>query len=149
MRYDSSAMKSTLSVGQIREFSYRVPEDKTVAHVFEGERLFADMPPVFATAYLVGLIEWVCMQALDAHLEPGEQSVGTAIGVTHTAATPVGLTVKVTVRIVGVQGRRVRFEVRAEDDAELIGEGSHERFVIVRERFLEGVAKKRERFGQG
>ena len=141
-------MKPTLAVGQLRDFSYRVPEDKTVAHVFEGERLFVDMPPVFATAYMVGLIEWVCMQALEAHLEPGEQSVGTAIHVTHTAATPVGLTVKVTVRVSGIQGRRVRFDVRAEDDAELIGEGTHERFVIVRERFLEGVAKKRDRFGK-
>lgn len=141
-------MKPTLAVGQLREFSYRVPEEKTVVHVFEGERLFVDMPPVFATAYMVGLIEWVCMQALEAHLEPGEQSVGTAVNVTHTAATPVGLTVKVTVRVSGIQGRRVRFDVRAEDDAELIGEGTHERFVIVRERFLEGVAKKRERFGK-
>ena len=141
-------MKPTLAIGQLREFSYRVPEEKTVAHVFEGERLFVDMPPVFATAYMVGLIEWVCMQALEPHLEPGEQSVGTAINVTHTAATPVGLSVKVTVRVSGIQGRRVRFDVRAEDDAELIGEGTHERFVIVRERFLEGVAKKREQFGK-
>ena len=141
-------MKPTLAIGQLREFSYRVPEEKTVAHVFEGERLFVDMPPVFATAYLVGLFEWVCMQALEPHLEPGEQSVGTAIDVTHTAATPVGLTVKVTVRVSGMQGRRVRFEVRAEDDAELIGEGTHERFVILRERFVEGVAKKREQFGK-
>jgi len=142
------AMKPTPAIGQLREFSYRVPEEKTVAHVFEGERLFVDMPPVFATAYLVGLIEWVCMQVLEPHLEPGEQSVGTAINVTHTAATPVGLTVKVTVRVSGIQGRRVRFDVRAEDDAELVGEGTHERFVIVRERFLEGVAKKREQFGK-
>lgn len=141
-------MKPTLAVGQLREFSYRVPEEKTVAHVFEGERLFVDMPPVFATAYLVGLIEWVCMQALEAHLEPGEQSVGTAVNMTHTAATPVGLTVKVTVRVSGIQGRRVRFDVRAEDDAELIGEGTHERFVILRERFMDGVAKKREAVGK-
>jgi fluoroacetyl-CoA thioesterase len=106
------------------------------------------MPPVFATAFLVGLIEWACMETIRDYLEADEQSLGTAIAVTHTAATPVGFSVKVTTRVESVEGRRVRFSVRAEDEAELIGEGTHERFVIARQRFLDGVAKKRARLGK-
>jgi fluoroacetyl-CoA thioesterase len=141
-------MKVTLTPGLTHEFSYRVPEDKTVPHVYREAEILRDMPPVFATAFLVGLIEWACMETIRDYLEADEQSLGTAIAVTHTAATPVGFSVKVTTRVESVEGRRVRFSVRAEDDAELIGEGTHERFVIARQRFLDGVAKKRARLGK-
>jgi fluoroacetyl-CoA thioesterase len=106
------------------------------------------MPPVFATAYLVGLIEWACMELLQPHLEPGEQSLGTAIAVTHTAATPVNLSVNVEVLVERVDARRVAFRVKAHDDLDVIGEGTHERFVIDRERFLKRVAEKAQKAQQ-
>jgi len=131
-----------LDPGLTHEFSYRVPKEKTVPYVFQEAEPFQTMPPVFATAFMVGLVEWACIDALQKYLEPGEQTVGTAIAVSHTAATPVGFGVKVALRVESVEGRRIRFHVRVEDDAEVIGEGTHERFVIVRERFMAGLEKK-------
>ena len=135
-------MKPSLSPGLTFDLSYRVPEEKTVPHVYPESALFQAMPRVFATAYLVGLFEWACMEALEPHLEPGEQSVGVDIRVSHTAATPPGLTVNVRVQIQAVDGRRVTFRVSAHDGVEAIGEGTHQRAVIQAERFLQKVAQK-------
>ena len=100
------------------------------------------MPQVFATAYWVGLIEWACMEALQPHLEPGEQSVGVDIRVSHSAPTPPGLTVTVHVVVEAVEGRKLTFRVSAHDGVEAIGEGTHQRMVIQSARFLQRVAQK-------
>jgi predicted thioesterase/quercetin dioxygenase-like cupin family protein len=100
------------------------------------------MPAVFATAYLVGLFEWACLEALRAHLDPGEATVGTDIRVSHTAATPPGLTVSVHVCVERVEGRRIAFRVSAHDGVDPIGEGTHERFVIDPGRFTDKVRAK-------
>jgi fluoroacetyl-CoA thioesterase len=135
-------MKSTLTPGLCSTFTYVVAADKTVPHVFPDSVLFRDMPPVFATAFMVGLLEWACMEAMGPHLDAGEQSVGTGIWVTHTAATPPGMTVTVEVSVLAVAGRKVTFSVRAHDGLDAIGEGTHERFVIDRERFGRKVQEK-------
>ncbi|MFZ5890687.1 MAG: thioesterase family protein [Myxococcota bacterium] len=135
-------MKSSLIAGLTHEHSYRVTPNKTVPHVFDDAELFRTMPPVFATAYLVGLVEWVCMELLNPHLDEGEQSVGTGISISHTAATPPGLMVHLQVTLESVDGRRLRFRVKARDDLEKIGEGTHERFIIERARFMRRVAEK-------
>jgi len=135
-------MKASFSPGLTFEFSYRVPEHKTVPHVYPESPLFEAMPHVFATAYLVGLFEWACMEAMQPHLDPGEQSVGVDIRISHTAATPPGLTVKVQVLVEAVEGRKLTFRVSAHDGVESIGEGTHQRFVIQPERFLQKVAQK-------
>lgn len=135
-------MKPTLCEGLIHEFSHVVSDDKTVPHVYPESELFRAMPPVFATAYLVGLMEWACMEAMRAHLEPDEQSVGVDIRISHTAATPPGFTVTVLVRVERVEGRRVSFRVSAHDGVDPIGEGTHERVVIQPQRFLEKLSKK-------
>jgi fluoroacetyl-CoA thioesterase len=105
------------------------------------------MPRVFATAYLVGLMEWACMEAMRAHLDPGEQSVGVDIRISHTAATPPGFTVTVLVRVERVEGRRIAFHVSAHDGVDPIGEGTHERVVIQPDRFLAKVSEKALRAG--
>ena len=135
-------MKSSLSVGLSHQFSHLVSEQKTVPHVYPESELFRDMPNVFATAYLVGLMEWACMEAMRAHLDPGEQSVGVDIRISHTAATPPGFTVTVTVSVERVDGRRIHFRVSAHDGVESIGEGTHERVVIEPQRFLKKVNEK-------
>ncbi len=138
-------MKPSLAPGLAFTFRYRVPEDKTVPHLYPEAPLFREMPAVFATGFMVGLMEWACIEALRPHLDPGEQSVGTAISVTHTAATPPGFTVTVDVKLVAVDGRRLTWEVKARDDLDPIGEGRHERFVIDRVRFLQKVTEKAAR----
>ncbi|HEY6004694.1 MAG TPA: thioesterase family protein [Anaeromyxobacter sp.] len=135
-------MKPSLAPGLTFTFRYRVPEDKTVPFVYPESPLFQGMPKVFATAYLVGLLEWACIEAIAPHLDAGEQSVGTGIWITHTAATPPGLTVTVELRLLEVEGRRLAFAVKAHDGVDPIGEGKHERFVIDRERFLRKVQEK-------
>ena len=135
-------MKPSLSPGLTFEFSYLVPQEKTVQQVYPESALFRAMPPVFATAYLVGLFEWACMEAMQPHLEPGEQSVGVDIRISHSAATPPGLTVKVNLTLAAVEGRRLTFRVSAHDGIDSIGEGTHERVVIQSERFLQKVGEK-------
>ncbi len=135
-------MKTSMTPGLAFTFSYRVPEEKTVPYLYPESPMFRDMPRVFATGYLVGLLEWSCMELMKPHLDPGEQSVGTAVSITHTAATPPGLTVTVEVTLLEVQGRRLKFAVKAHDGVDPIGEGTHERFVIDRDRFVRKVEEK-------
>ena len=94
------------------------------------------MPPVFATAYLVAFVEWTCTQALRGHLGEGQLTVGTRVELSHVAATPVGMQVTAEVELVAVEGRKLRFRAVCRDEAELIGEGFHERAVIDNARFL-------------
>ncbi|HEY7724696.1 MAG TPA: thioesterase family protein [Anaeromyxobacteraceae bacterium] len=135
-------MKPSLKAGLTYEFKYQVPESKTVPHVYPESPKFQEMPRVFATAYLVGLLEWACIEAMAPHLDPGEQSVGTDIRVSHTAATPPGFTVAVSVKLDEVEGRRLKFSVRAHDGVDAICEGTHQRFVIDPVRFGKKLAEK-------
>jgi len=94
----------------------------------------------------VGLTEWTCIQALKPHLDwPREQSVGTRINLSHEAPTPPGMEVTVRVKLVEVDGRRLVFEVEGEDGVDTICRGTHERFLINYERFMQRVASKREK----
>jgi fluoroacetyl-CoA thioesterase len=103
---------------------------------------FGDMPPVFATAFMVGFIEWACIEALRPFLDPNERTVGIHVDVSHVAATPVGLTATADVELVSVDGRKLRFKVACSDDRGPIGEGFHERAVIDLEKFMARVSAK-------
>src|SRR5438105_13818598 len=86
-------MKPSLQRGLTHSFRYKVPASKTVPQLYPEVADFQVMPAVFATGFMVGLMEWTCMQLLAPHLDPGEGSLGIHIDVSHTAATPPGLTV--------------------------------------------------------
>ena len=104
---------------------------------------FQVMPRVFATGFLIGLVEWTCIQAVNPHLDwPREQTVGTRVDVSHTAPTPPGKEVVVEVELTAVEGRRLVFRVSAKDDAGTICEGSHERFVVDAEKFSARLASR-------
>ena len=136
-------MKESLQPGLVYTLRFRVPEAKTVPHLYPESSRFREMPEVFATGFMVGLLEWACMEALAPHLEPGERSVGTQINVTHEAATPPGMEVTAEVRCTAVEGRRTRWAVTARDEVEVIGRGEHERFIIDLEKFTARLAAKR------
>ena len=102
-----------------------------------------EMPPVFATAQMIALVEWACVHALAPYLAPNQRSVGTRIDMTHTAATPVGMTVTAKVELVEIDGRRLRFRVSCRDEFEPIGEGFHERTIVDHARFIQRLARKR------
>ena len=134
-------MKDTLKPGLTHEFRFTVPEDKTVPRLYPESQLFQQMPHVFATGFMVGLLEWACIDMLREHLDwPREQTLGTHVDFTHVAATSSGLTVTVKARLVKVEGRKLTFLLSAHDGVDLITEGKHERHVIDAARFDAKVA---------
>jgi len=136
-------MKPTLKAGIEYEFRFRVPESKTVPALYPESPEFREMPQVFATGFMVGFLEWACIKAVNPHLDwPEEQTVGTQINVSHSAATPPGLEVTAKVKLTQVDGRRLVFEVEANDGVDVISKGTHERFIINRARFSEKVMQK-------
>ena len=140
-------MKDTLKPGIESEFKFHIPETKTVPALYPESEEFQEMPEVFATGYMVGLLEWACIKAINPHLDwPKEQTVGTHVDVSHVSATPAGFEVTVKVKLIEVDGRRLLFEVEAHDGVDLITKGRHERFIINKEKFdskmKEKIAKK-------
>lgn len=136
-------MKDTLRPGLTYEFKFRVPENRTVPYLFPESPEFQLMPKVLATGYMVGLLEWACLRAILPHLDwPNEQTVGTVVNFTHSAATPPGLTVTVRVKLEKVEDRKLSFSVVADDGIDKISEGTHERFVIDAARFNRKLAEK-------
>jgi len=138
-------MKPSLTAGLKHRFSYRVPDTKTVPYLYPESPELQAMPEVFATGFMVGLMEWTCVQLLAPHLDEGEGSLGTHIDVSHKAATPVGFTVTVDAECVEVRGPRAWFKVVAHDGVDEIGVGTHERFIVSWDRFNRGVAGKLEK----
>jgi len=97
---------------------------------------------VLATPVMINLMEAAALDAVEALLPAGHQSLGIKLDVSHVAATPVGMRASATARLVGVEGRRLRFEVEARDEKEVIGGGFHERIVVNVARFDERVQRK-------
>ena len=97
---------------------------------------------VLATPVMINLIESAALAAVEQSLPEEHQSLGTRLDISHIAATPVGMRVRATAEVVRVEGRTIHFRVRAEDERELIGEGTHERVVVNVARFDERVQKK-------
>ena len=141
-------MKPSLKPGLKHSFSYVVPETKTVPHLYRESPQLQAMPGVFATGFMVGLMEWTCVRLLEPHLDAGEGSLGIHIDVSHKSATPPGLTVTVEAECLEVKGPRARFKVVAHDGFDEIGSGFHERFIVTWDRFKRGVAAKLAKTGQ-
>ena len=139
-------MKQALEPGLRHTFQYRVPESKTVPHLYPEAPELKKMPTVFATGFMVGLFEWACIQAVNPFLEwPQEQTVGVEINVSHLAATPVGLTVTVQVVLQKVEGRMLHFSVMADDGIDKISEGTHKRYIIDEPKFSAKVRAKADK----
>lgn len=113
-----------------------VPEN-TAAAVGSG------LVPVFATPYMIALMENAAVNAVQSALDPRQGTVGTRLDVTHDAATPVGIKVWAEAEVTAVEGKKLTFSVQAFDEAGPIGGGTHERFIIAVDRFLvKAEAKK-------
>ena len=136
-------MKDTLKPGLAHQLRFQIPPTKTVPHLYPESEMFRQMPEVLATGFMVGLLEWACIEALRPHLDwPREQSVGTHVSFSHLAATPPGLTVTVQVRLDRIEGRKLTFSLSAHDGVDLITEGTHERAIIDAGRFNAKLAVK-------
>ena len=97
---------------------------------------------VLATPVMIQLIESAALAAVEQSLPEEHQSLGTHLDITHVAATPVGMRVRATAEVTRVEGRTIYLKVRAEDERELIGEGTHERVVVNLDRFDKRIQGK-------
>ena len=100
--------------------------------------------PVFATPWMCALMEQAAWTAVAPGLNEGESTVGTKLNISHLSASPVGIRVWAESEVTLVDGKRMEFKVSAYDEKGLIGEGTHERFVVTNEKFLAKTARKLE-----
>lgn len=107
-----------------------------------AESMLSGMLPVYATPSLIAFMEYTAFSSVHPLLEPGTTTVGSRVDIKHTSATPVGMHVRCTSELIEIDGRRLVFKVEAFDDFGPIGEGTHERYIIDTERFIEKLSKK-------
>ena len=97
---------------------------------------------VLATPVMINLMEAAALDAVENLIPAGHQSLGTRLDVRHIAATPVGMRVRATAKLLAVDGRTLEFRVEAHDEKDLIGDGGHTRLVVNVERFDQRVQAK-------
>jgi fluoroacetyl-CoA thioesterase len=126
-----------IPIGARGTYTLRV-EPRHLANSFKDSIL----PPVFATPYLVLIMENAALNAIKQYLDPGESAVGTRVDVQHLVATPVGREVTGVAEVIRIEGRKINFRIRATDGVEVIGTGTHERAVVSVARIIEKMAAK-------
>lgn len=127
-----------MNIGATFTAKTTVTEQNTALAVGSGDA------PVFATPMMTALMEHAAMQLAAQFLEEGQTTVGTSLSVTHSAATPVGMVVEATAVLTAVEGRILSFSVTSKDESGIIGEGTHQRAIVWRERFVEKTYAKKK-----
>ena len=125
-----------ITTGIIGRAEDTVTEDRTAAAVGSGGLR------VYATPRMTSMMEYTAWSSVEPYMKDGAGTVGTRLEISHLAASPVGAHIRYESELIEVDRRRLVFEVRAYDDAGLIGEGRHERFIIDNERFMEKTNAK-------
>jgi fluoroacetyl-CoA thioesterase len=126
-----------LKPGLIGEAEMVVTEQVTAASAGSG------LVPVFATPWMIALMENASVNAIQKCFAAGQTSVGIHVSISHLAATPIGMRVRARAQVTAVEGRRVSLQVEAWDEKEKIGEGTHVRAVIDEKKFMDKVAQKK------
>jgi len=131
-------MKPTLKTGIGTTRKVRVDESRVISFIGDDCR-------VYATPRIINDVEFTCRDFLLAHLDPGEDSVGTKVNWEHVGPALLGAEVTIDVKLIAVDGRRITFEASVADGADAVARGTHERFVVdvqkVRERLLKKAKK--------
>lgn len=127
-----------LEVGTMGQEEVIVSEELTAKCMGSGEL------DVFATPAMLALMEKTAYRSVADQLEEGCGSVGTMVSLTHSAASPLGMKVTCTSRLVAVDGRKLTFEIEAKDEKELIGKATHERFIVDHAKFQEKANQKKQ-----
>lgn len=133
-------MKESLRAGLTHERQITIDRDRTISFMGEEGR-------VYATPELVRDIEVTCRELLLQNVDEGEDSVGTAISIQHSAPTPVGMNVWITAEIASVEGRLVNLKVSAKDEADPICKGTHSRFIVDKAKTVERLKAKGSKRG--
>lgn len=130
-------MEFNLQIGMTAEKSEEVTENNTAIKYGSGG------VAVYATPAMIGIMEGTCLAAVDPFLPEGMSTVGIHLDVKHTAATPVGMSVRATAKLIEISGKRLTFTVEAYDNKEKIGEGTHQRYIIDLAKFLQKAQEKK------
>ncbi|MBQ9546010.1 MAG: thioesterase family protein [Bacteroidales bacterium] len=109
--------------------------EQTVDPAQSAAAIGSGLVDVFATPMMIALMERTCNESVVPYLDEGLTTVGTHIDISHTAATPIGMKVRCKSELIEIDGRRLVFSVAAYDEAGVIGEGKHERFIVDRDKF--------------
>jgi predicted thioesterase len=117
--------------------------EQIVSEQLCADKIGSGLVKVFATPMMIALMEQTCNESVTPYLEAGQGTVGTHINVSHCAATPVGMKVWCDSELIDVDRRRLTFKVTAFDEKGLIGEGTHERFIIDTAKFQQKTNEKR------
>jgi len=133
-------MKTTLTAGISARREFGIDRERTIDFMGDKAR-------VYATPMLVRDIEMTCRELLLAHLDPGEDSVGTRVEIDHLAASLLGQTATISVKITEVNGRAVTFEVSGGDGVDAICSGRHMRFIVDVKKTEQRLAAKAQKAG--
>ena len=134
---DTANLTEKLTIGLTKTASETVNDTNTAKTVGSGSL------NVYATPMMIARMEEAAANLAEENLPVGYTSVGILMNVAHTSATPCGLKVKATAVLTKVEGKKLTFEVRAEDEAGEIGKGVHERFIVESERFQQKADSKK------
>ena len=125
-----------MNIGLTHTSTLEVTDEKTAVSLGSGDM------PVLATPAVAALIERACWQSVAAELELDQGTVGTALTLTHTAPTPVGMVVHCDCELTAVEDRRLYFTARVYDDVTEIAAATHERYIVDNERFTRKANSK-------
>ena len=98
---------------------------------------------VFATPAMATLMEKTAYKSVAPYLEEGQGTVGTSLNIRHLAATPVGMTVTCESELIEIDRKRLVFSLKVSDGVDIIGDGTHERFIISNEKFMSRAESKK------
>jgi len=131
-----------LEAGITMERTYSVTSAVTAAALAESDPTGLTLPAVWSTPDMIARMEIVSAALVAPHLAPGQMTVGARNEVSHIAATPPGMTVRVRSRLSHVEGRKLTFAVEAFDEKEKVGDGMHIRYIVERAKFDSRLAEK-------
>lgn len=117
-------------------------EELLVDENYSAKTMGSGTLEVFATPAMIALMEKTAWKSVQDHLEEGQGTVGIALNVKHVAATPLGMKVCCESLLIQIDGKKLTFSVKAYDEVGLIGEGTHERFIVMNEKFQNKANEK-------
>lgn len=126
-----------MNIGEKYEVEITVTDEITAKSMKSGSL------PVLATPFMVALMEQAASELCDKYIEEGLSTVGTALNIQHLAPTAVGAKVRAVATVTEYDGRKICFDVEAYDEAGLIGKGTHERFTIKIDKFMQKTAQRK------
>ena len=132
----------TKQISGMVELGIRGRQETTVTEANIATNVGSGKVQVFSTPMMIALMEKAAVLSIEPFLEKGQSSVGTHISVSHCAATPMGMHVWAETEVTEIDRRKVTFTVKAYDERGLIGEGTHERFIIDVEKFQSKAENK-------